>query len=149
MWEEWFAAAKDSLSGARVCEREAFRSAASRYYYAAYHAATAILHYLEVTPPAHAPGDAEAREAWSHAVTPVLLERHLEKYEVNAAARRRLRQKMELLYRARIDADYHPAVPITRIPEFRKASESLVKYAEELITEGRVDERTGTRRNRR
>ena len=91
MWEEWLAAAEDSLSGARLCDPDALRSAASRYYYAAYHAATAILHYLEVTPPAHAPGDAEAREAWSHVLTLVLLERHLEKYGTNPSARRKLR----------------------------------------------------------
>ena len=66
-WENWWRMAQGSLTAAQVLEQQGeYRSGASRAYYAAYQAVTALLLYAKQTPP-------EGREAWSHEVTPDLV----------------------------------------------------------------------------
>jgi hypothetical protein len=136
LWLDWLAAADDSLIAGRITEQAASRSAASRYYYASYQAATAILLYLGLTPPG-VQADGEMRGAWNHALTPVLLESSVERVGANATARRELRRKIALLYKVRIKADYHPAERIERIDEIRRSAEGVVKYAHRVIDDGR------------
>ena len=64
-WQLWQDMARESEQAARLAEDGGCpRSAASRYYYAAYQAVTALLLYRGLTPP-------EGREAWSHEDTPL------------------------------------------------------------------------------
>lgn len=71
-WQSWREMAQESEKAARLAEADGcLRSAASRYYYAAYQAATALLLYRGLTPPAE-------REAWSHENTPQLMWEQME-----------------------------------------------------------------------
>lgn len=66
-WQAWLEMARESQEAAQQAEANGhFRSAASRYYYAAYQAVTALLLYRRVPTP-------EDRQAWSHDQTPDLI----------------------------------------------------------------------------
>lgn len=99
LWQKWLSSAIESLDAALLLEKNGYRrSSASRGYYAAYQAATAILLYLEQVPP-------DGREAWSHAATPDLLQRMPGSFwkqdKKNDTAAR-----LADLYKLRIVADY-------------------------------------------
>jgi len=67
-WQLWQGMAREAVEAAWLAEAGGcLRSSASRYYYAAYQAVTALLVYRGLTPPAD-------REAWSHEDTPDLLQ---------------------------------------------------------------------------
>lgn len=100
LWQQWWILAQESQQGAKAAEEKAcLRSAVSRYYYAAFQAATAVLHYVKLTPP-------EGEQGWSHQSTPDMLEEHLRPYIPSRATRHRLRQQLRDLYKYRISADY-------------------------------------------
>ena len=98
-WQKWLSSAIESLDAALLLEQHGYiRSSASRGYYAAYQAATAILLYLRQVPP-------DGREAWSHDTTPDLLQQMpgiFWKQDKKNDASARLAD----LYKLRIIADY-------------------------------------------
>ena len=66
-WEQWREMAREVEKGAWAAAKEGcLRTSVSRYYYAAYQAATALLLYRKLTPP-------QNREAWNHDTTPLLI----------------------------------------------------------------------------
>lgn len=71
-WQAWLEAAEEAFAAAQILENVGhLRSAASRYYYAAYMAATATLHYRDLSVPPD-------RKGWSHDTTPDLLREQLQ-----------------------------------------------------------------------
>jgi uncharacterized protein (UPF0332 family) len=104
LWTPWIHMALDSRDSANVAlNSSSYRSAASRYYYAAFQAATALLHYCRQTPPIV---EGVRREAWSHEVTPDLFEEQLKPFVSNHGRRQILRSKLRGLRKTRISADY-------------------------------------------
>ena len=98
-WERWWNMAQGSLSSAQILSKQGeVRSSASRAYYAAYQAATALLLYHGMTPP-------NGREAWSHDATPGLI-RELPGTLIPESACRDIKQRLEACYELRIVADY-------------------------------------------
>ncbi len=98
-WIRWLQMAQGSLAAAQALavQGEA-RSAASRAYYAAYQAVTALLLYHGMTPP-------EDREAWSHEATPDLLW-HLAPTTLKQDRRKDMAHRLADLYDLRLIADY-------------------------------------------
>ena len=98
-WNKWLNSAVESLEAALVLEQHGFlRSSASRGYYAAYQAATALLLYSRQRPP-------EGREAWSHDLTPDLLQRIPGAFW-NQDRKNDASARLADLYKLRIVADY-------------------------------------------
>ena len=121
--------ARDSQQAALAAETaEHWRSSASRYYYAAYQAVTAVLLYAGLTPPA-------AEESWSHAATPDMLEQHFVPYVRSRDARKELGRQLRELYKLRIIADYIGATKLEQksVAEARKYSNRLVKVADKIL----------------
>jgi uncharacterized protein (UPF0332 family) len=127
-WQQWQAMATESQRAALGAETSAcWRSSVSRHYYAAYQAVTSVLLYSGLNPP-------EAREAWNHADTPVLLETHFEKYIAARDRRRKLRRQLSELYKLRILADYVGEDGLEkRIGEARKSGVYIAKVAAEIL----------------
>ena len=98
-WERWWNMAQGSLAAAQLLAKEGeVRSSASRAYYAAFQAVTALLLYHEMTPP-------NGREAWSHEATPELF-RRLSGTIISEDARKDIKQRLEASYELRVVADY-------------------------------------------
>ncbi len=98
-WEHCWRRAVDSLDAAGLLQqREHFCSAASRAYYAAFQAATAVLLYAKQIPPA-------GYEAWRHKETPELL-RATQMSSLDQNKRYNLSARLSVLYKLRITADY-------------------------------------------
>lgn len=107
-WEQWLLMARGSLASARLLLRqEEIRSSASRAYYAAYQAVTAILLYHGMTPP-------EDREAWSHDATPDLI-RRLAPTALRQDRRKDIAQRLADLYDLRVTADYISLVEVEEL----------------------------------
>src|SRR5438094_876784 len=107
-WERWMAMARESLAAAQAAESGQFwRPCISRYYYAAYQAATAVLLYRKQRPP-------EGREGWSHEATPELLQEHLKPVIIDRGRRNDLAARLGRLYKLRIEADYLPSKRLPR-----------------------------------
>lgn len=99
-WQLWREMARESEEAARLAEAGGcLRSAASRYYYAAYQAGTALLLYRGLMPPVD-------REAWSHEETPALLQDQLRTLIRSRDGRNDLADRLAGLYRLRLIADY-------------------------------------------
>lgn len=99
-WDLWIGMARESLEAATAAmEKGLGRSAMSRFYYAAYQAATAALLYRGLTPPAD-------REAWTHDDTPLLMVQQLSPVVPRRDVRRDLLRRVSGLYRRRLIADY-------------------------------------------
>ncbi len=99
-WRLWQGMARESEEAARLAEAGGcLRPAASRYYYAAYQAVTALLLHRGLIPPAE-------REAWSHVDTPQLLQDQLRPLIRSRSRRDDLAQRLADLYRLRVAADY-------------------------------------------
>ena len=98
-WKRWLAMAQEALVSAQILEAQSKnRSSASRAYYAAYQAATALLLYAgQVVPP--------GREAWSHEATPDLLS-NLPLRMLDSRSQRGMTERLKALYEMRISADY-------------------------------------------
>lgn len=99
------------------------RSAASRFYYAAYQAVTALLHLVGRQPPL---GDEEGygREAWSHRTTPDMILTDLNRYIRKKAERENLFRILRFLYKVRVISDYIGSQSIDRKSFNRLAKES-------------------------
>ena len=94
-------------AGGVTLSAQCYRSSASRYYYAAYQIASAVLLYLGLQPPA-------GREAWSHEATPELLRETLVQRRILSRGEgNRLKSRLEVLYTLRVIADYVPTRPVT------------------------------------
>ena len=125
-WELWTAMAPESSETAQLAETTGhLRPAASRYYYAAYQAVTALLHYRGVAVP-------EGRQAWSHDQTPKLVVEQLEPLLRARNKRNDLARRLERLYKARIIADYLATQPIRAgtLQAVRKDSNYILEMAE-------------------
>ncbi len=106
-WQAWLEMAHESEEAAQRAEADGhFRSSASRYYYAAYQAVTALLLYRGIIPPA-------GREAWSHEETPALLQDQLQTLIRSRERRNDLAARLKELYRQRLTADYQGARTVT------------------------------------
>jgi len=94
-WELWIAMAREASETAQMAEAAGhLRSAASRYYYAAYQAATALLLYQGLIPPIGV-------EAWSHTLTSVLLNEGTANLIATRSRRSDLAARLGELYRLR------------------------------------------------
>ncbi|HZP83600.1 MAG TPA: HEPN domain-containing protein [Chthonomonadaceae bacterium] len=131
-WQQWREMARESAKAAQQVEAEGcLRSSASRYYYAAYQAVTAVLLYRKLTPP-------DTEEAWSHAVTPQLLEEHFEPLIRSKDRRQNLAYRLSELYKLRILADYRGSKRIDekQMNAARRDAGYIVKVAERILPEG-------------
>ena len=131
-WGLWLEMARESSQIAQIAEAGSFRrSAASRYYYAAYQAATALLRYRMVPLP-------EGRQAWSHDLTPALLYEQLEPLLRARHKRKDLQKRLERLYKTRIIADYMANTPVTAesLKSVRRDSNYILKVAEQILPKG-------------
>lgn len=107
-WERWWAMAQGSLAAATLLRTQGeVRSSASRAYYAAYQAITAVLLYQGKTPP-------EGREAWSHEATPELFWK-LSGTVLTQDARRDASSWLEASYALRVRADYVSVAEVTEL----------------------------------
>lgn len=104
-WKRWLLMARGSLAAAQVLavQGEA-RSSASRAYYAAYQAVTAMLLYHGMTPPVD-------REAWSHEATPDLFWR-LSPTTIKQDTRKDIALRLTVCYELRLIADYISIVEV-------------------------------------
>lgn len=131
-WQLWIVMAQDSSETARIAEAAGhLRSAASRYYYAAYQAVTALLHYRGVAVP-------ENRQAWSHDQTPNLIVEQLAPLLKSRDRRRDLARRLERLHKTRIIADYLADIPLQAgsLESLRRDSNYVIKVAEKILPEG-------------
>lgn len=130
-WERWLAMAREASETAQMAEAAGhLRSAASRYYYAAYQAVTAMLHYRKVATP-------EGRQAWGHDQTPTLIQQQLEPLFKPINKRRDLQRRLERLYKTRIIADYVANIPLRAesLRSVRRDSNYILKVAEQVLPE--------------
>ncbi len=122
IWRLWYRMALDSQRAAHQLEKENLRSCASRIYYAAYQAVTAVLLYRRLpTPP--------DREGWSHEATPDMIIEHWSPYISRKYERRDLARRLRRLYTLRLIADY-TSTQIIDAPSVRSA----MKDGDFLIT---------------
>ena len=130
-WQLWLNMALDSLQASQtLADNKLWRSSASRCYYAAFQAATALLLYCRMTPP-------EEREAWSHEDTPDILRDHITPLVTSRDRRKDLANRLRELYKIRVVADYIGSVPFSedRVSVARKDAGYIVKFAEKLLVE--------------
>ena len=123
--------ARESERAARLAEADGcLRSAANRYYYAAYQAMTAILLYRGLTPPAD-------REAWSHDETPSLIEGQQPLFVGTMSQRRDMAHRLRELYKVRLIADYSGThdVAAGKVATARKSVGYLFKVADSVLPE--------------
>ncbi len=107
-WERWYQMAQGSLAAAVLLKTQGeARSSASRAYYAAYQAVTAVLLYQGMMPP-------EGREAWSHEATPELFWK-LSGTVLTQDARRDASSRLEASYALRVHADYVSIAELTEL----------------------------------
>lgn len=124
--------ARESLRAAYLLEvGNCWRPSASRYYYAAYQAVTAVLLYLGRTPP-------EDREAWSHEVTPQMIQEHFTQVVRSRRKRNDLVSQLDYLYKLRVYADYisNQQVGEEKIKIVSKYARHIVRVAESVLQEG-------------
>ncbi len=128
-WRLWQEMAWESEEAARMAENGGcLRSAASRYYYAAYQAATALLLYRGLTPPT-------GREAWSHEETPALLQDQLQTLIRSRDRRSDLANRLTELYWLRLSADYRGARPVVaaQIVKAGRDARFILRVADEKL----------------
>lgn len=96
---EWADMAQDSVKAAGQCLRnKCYRSSVSRSYCAMFAAVTAALLEARVAPPA-------ARQAWSHARLPELVQENLKK-KLGRGRTEDVRKMLRVTYKIRVAADY-------------------------------------------
>lgn len=121
--------AQESLeAGGKIMDTSP-RSSASRFYYASYQAMTALLRYKgDLTP-------SQDREAWNHEDTPNMVVAHLAHLIPQRGRREDLKNRLRLLYKIRISADYISADDVqTHLGKVRKDAEFLVKVAKGIVS---------------
>ena len=129
LWQLWQDMARESEQSARLAEDGGCpRSAASRYYYAAYQAATALLLYRGLTPPT-------GREAWGHEETPLLVQSQLQALIRSRDSRNDLSGRLSRLYKLRLIADYRGTlgVPTNRIAEAGRNTRFILRVMGETL----------------
>jgi hypothetical protein len=132
-WRLWWKMACESEAAARQAEANGhLRSSASRYYYATYQAATALLLYRGMIPQV-------GREAWNHVDTPALLQDQLPLLIRSKFRRDDLAQRLVDLYRIRIVADYvgREIIGKSRIQRAGKDARYILQIAGALLPERR------------
>ncbi|MDQ2687344.1 MAG: HEPN domain-containing protein [Armatimonadota bacterium] len=130
-WQQWQEMARESERAAHLAESAGcYRSAASRYYYAAYQAATALLVYRGLTPPA-------TREAWSHPDTPILIKTELRTLIPSRDRRNDLAARLKTLYALRVSADYAASrtVRADQAAAVRRDTGFILGIAEDVLPE--------------
>lgn len=128
-WQSWREMARESEEAARLSEAGGCpRPAASRYYYAAYQAVTALLLYRGLTPPTGC-------EAWSHEETPALLQDQLQALIRSRDRRNDLAARLSELYRLRLIADYRGtrSVVATQVAKAGRDARFIVRVADEKL----------------
>ena len=130
----WFDMAKESESAAFLAEdKKYWRSAASRYYYAMFQAATALLHHRGLTPPAVV---GESRQAWSHTVTPDMLREHLNMFLKNRNRANKLGSNLSEAYKIRVQSDYvsgSALIAKNKVAKVRSDAGQLLKVVADII----------------
>ena len=130
-WRLWQEMAREAFEAASEAEASGhLRSAASRYYYAAYQAVTALLLYRGLIPPA-------GREAWSHSQTPTLIKNETETLVTSRNIRNNLAARLDELYRLRIRADYTAGrrLSVSDIDAIRRSSGFVLKVVNDILPE--------------
>ena len=130
-WEQWRDMAAESEEAARLAEAGGcLRSAASRYYYSAYQAVTAMLVYRKVPTP-------EDRQAWSHDQTPDLIQEQLGPVLQSRDKRNDLTRRLQRLYKTRIVVDYMAdrSVRTENLKVVRRDASYILKVAERVLPE--------------
>ena len=128
-YEKWLEMARDSFAAADGAKCGGhLRSAASRYYYAAYQAATALFLYRGLTPPA-------LREAWSHDETPEIMLNDLSPLIRSRYTRSDLSARLDDLYNLRVTADYKASrtVDSDNVEKARKDAGFILSRAEKIL----------------
>lgn len=128
-WQLWLEMALDSMQAAQnLADSNFWRSSASRCYYAAFQAATALLLYSRLTPP-------EEREAWSHEDTPDIFRDHLHPIVPSRDKRNDLSRRLRELYKVRVQADYisKASFDAEKVGAIRKDAGYIVKFIEHLL----------------
>ena len=128
--------AQDSQVAANMLYQKHPRSCASRYYYAAFQASTAILQHIGETPPTV---EGVQREGWSHDDTPGMLLNNLKKLLTDRDQRKKLYTDLSWLYKMRVQADYEAEADFENIntSDIRKRSNYVVKVAIETVSRGK------------
>ena len=132
-WEKWWQMAQDSLASAQLLQQHGhYRASASRSYYSAYQAVTAILLYQKQTPP-------DGREAWSHAATPEHM-RNMSETALSHNAGKEVALRLEASYELRIVADYIGAVDMeeSKLKASLKDTGFIIKLAREILPKGQT-----------
>jgi len=130
-WRLWQEMARESEEAARLAEAGGcLRSAASRYYYTAYQAATALLLYRGLTP-------SLGREAWNHEDTPALPQDQLRTLIRSRDKRNDLAARLVDLYRVRIIADYQGrrVVSLSRLAGAGRDARYILRVTEDVLPE--------------
>ena len=130
LWNDWLNMAEESLLAAGKVEDTAPRSSASRYYYAAYQSASALLLYSGVVAPAD-------REAWSHEDTPRMIVTNINGSILSEAERKDLRSRLVRLYKVRIEADYHSGEIVILFKDVRRNAQFIFQVVRGVTTGGR------------
>jgi uncharacterized protein (UPF0332 family) len=128
-WRLWQKMAQESFDAGELAIGQRFlRSAASRLYYAAYQAITALLLYRNLTPP-------EEYEAWSHEDTPGLIEDHLTPIIRARDQRRNLSRRLRALYSLRLEADYRAqsSVETMDVDQARRDAGFILSNAKRIL----------------
>lgn len=124
----WLHFAEENLDAAgslRACGK--YRSSVSRSYYAAHHAAHAILLANGVTPP--------LRGNWKHGELPGEIRSAVRSSGGNAGWADYLHQCLQDAYNLRVQADYKPGQPVmdSHATEARRVAYALFKRAKESV----------------
>jgi uncharacterized protein (UPF0332 family) len=129
---QWLKMAEMSADPARLLMNIDVRSAASRFYYAAYQASTAMLLFAGMQPPI---GEGERREAWSHDSSPEMVRKNLVPLISNRHQRNQWASDLGQLYKTRLAADYKASYKLTGtdVTSCRKSASWIVKAAAQII----------------
>lgn len=131
---KWLFVAERSLRAARRLHEAGYHDdSASRSYYCAYQAATAMLHQIGEVPPTDG---GLARESWSHKATPRMIQDNLKQAVRHRDQRTELRKIVSELYRVRIEADYIASrAPLTDADSrlSLRLAARILKVAHEMI----------------
>ena len=128
-WRLWQKLAHESYQAASAAEAEGCRrSAASRYYYGAFQAASALLIYRRLTPPT-------GMEAWGHTITPDLLRGETGTLIRSRDRRNDVALRLQYLYGLRIVADYIASqeVPASRVADARRDAGFILGVVDGLL----------------
>ena len=130
-WKLWLAMAREASETAQMAEAAGhLRSAASRYYYATYQAVTALLLYQGLIPPSGV-------EAWSHFITPTLLNEETQSLIRPRGKRVDLATRLRELYKLRIIADYTASdrIGTNQIATARRDSGYILSVVNDILPE--------------